>query len=247
MQQYFIENEISKHILFNEEQAHHIKNVMRMKEGNVVKVVDSNEHAALVSIYYENKNVFGNLVEMCQTNTESNINITLGMCLIKKDKWDFCIQKVCECGVYDIMPILSSRCVVKSNDEKESKKLVRWQKIASEACEQSKRNHCSTIHKVIDYQDIQNIDTDLKLIAYENADSIASNIAAVLSEHPSVHSIFILIGPEGGFSEEEVSYAMNLGFKCVSLGKRILRAETAAISAINMITYHYDLLGEVNG
>lgn len=247
MQQYFIETEITDWIPFNSEQSHHIKNVMRMKEGSIVKVVDSSEKAALVSITYENKEVIGKLKEMCSVSTENKVKMILGMSLIKKEKWDYCIQKACECGAYEIQPFISSRSVVKISDEKNEKKLVRWNKIASEACEQSKRNHCCEVKTVCDYKEILNTKADLKLIAYENADRIASNIATVLTNHPHIQSVLMLVGPEGGFSEEEVSLALDKEFICVSLGSRILRAETAAITSLNMIDYHYELLGEAYG
>lgn len=243
MQQYFIEN-ISNKILFNDEQAHHIKNVMRMKENEIVKVVDEKENAALVTIHYESKQVYGLLKEMLVDDFKTNLHIYLGMALIKKDKWEICIQKACECGAYEIIPFVSSRCVVKISDEKNDKKIERWQKIASEACEQSKQNHCCTIHEIISYDELCKTDFDLKLIAYENADKIANNLASVCAKHPKVKNILVMIGPEGGFSEAEVSKAIANGFICVSLGKSILRAETAAISAINMLTYHYDILGD---
>jgi 16S rRNA (uracil1498-N3)-methyltransferase len=246
MQQYFIEN-ISNKILFNDEQAHHIKNVMRMKENEIVKVVDEEENAALVTIHYESKLVYGLLKEMILDDFNSNIQIYLGMALIKKDKWEFCIQKACETGAYEILPFVSSRCVVKISDEKNDKKIDRWQKIASEACEQSKQNHLCMINDILTYDEICKLDFDLKLIAYENADKIANNLASVCVQHKDAKKILVLIGPEGGFSESEVTKALSNGFICVSLGKSILRAETAAISAINMLTYHYDILGDKYG
>ena len=247
MQQYFIQTNIEDKILFNDEQAHHIKNVMRMKENEIVKVVDSNENAAYVMIHYESKKVYGILKERIIDELTSSIKIILGMALIKKDKFEFCIQKACECGVYEIIPFVSSRCVVKISDEKNDKKIERWQKIASEACEQSKQNHCCVIEDILSFDDMLNVDADLKLIAYENADRIANNLASVCLSNPNVHSVLVLIGPEGGFSESEVQKALSQGFICVSLGKSILRAETAAISAINMLTYHYDILGDQYG
>lgn len=246
MQQYFIDEKISNQIHFNDEQSHHIKNVMRMKEGTIVKVVDDEENAALVTIHYENKNVYG-LLDQTIEKDESKLQIKLGMALIKKDKWEFCIQKSCECGVYEILPFESSRCVVKISDEKNNKKLERWQKIASEACEQSKQNHLCEIKQVSMFDEILDIEADLKLIAYENADKIAHNLAAVCFNHPNIQSIFVLIGPEGGFSESEVHKAIDKGFICISLGKSILRAETAAVSSINMLKYHYEILGDLYG
>ena len=247
MQQYFINDIIKEKIEFNDEQAHHIKNVMRMKENEIVKIVDIHENSALVKIHYESKKVFGLLKEMISDIASSNIRIHLGMALIKKDKWEFCIQKSCECGAYEIHPFIASRSVVKISDEKNDKKLERWQKIASEACEQSKQNHCCKINDIHSFDEICDFETDLKLIAYENADRIANNLASVCNTHPNIKSILILIGPEGGFSEAEVKKVISKGFYCVSLGNSILRAETAAITAINMLTYHYDILGKDYG
>lgn len=246
MQQYFIDEKLNEKVLFNDEQAHHIKNVMRMKEGSIVKVVDDEENAALVTIHYENKQVFGLIHEKLEASN-SKIQIKLAMALIKKDKFEFCIQKSCECGAYVIHPFVSSRCVVKIADEKNDKKLDRWQKIASEACEQSKNNHLCEIKPVISFEEMLNEDADLKLIAYENADRIANNLASVCLKNKDIKDVIVMIGPEGGFSEAEVKKAMEHGYVCVSLGNSILRAETAAISSINMLKYHYEILGDLYG
>ena len=246
MQQYFIDEKVNEKVRFNDEQAHHIKNVMRMKEGSIVKVVDQDENAALVTIHYENKQVFGLLHETLDAS-DSKIQIKLAMALIKKDKFEFCIQKSCECGAYEIYPFVSSRCVVKIADEKNDKKLDRWQKIASEACEQSKNNHLCEIKPVCTFNEMLNEEADLKLIAYENADRIANNLASVCLKNQEIKDVIVMIGPEGGFSEDEVKKAMEHGYICVSLGNSILRAETAAISSINMLKYHYEILGDLYG
>lgn len=246
MQQYFIDEKIKDKILFNDEQAHHIKNVMRMKEGNIVKVVDDEENAALVTIHYENKQVYGIFYEEIHA-IESKLKIKLAMALIKKDKWEICIQKSCECGAYEIHPFVSSRSVVKISEEKNDKKLDRWQKIASEACEQSKQNHLCEIKPVCSFVEMLKEEADLKLIAYENADRIANNLASVCLNNKDIQSVIIMIGPEGGFSEDEVKKAMEHGYICVSLGSSILRAETAAISGISMLKYHYEILGDQYG
>ena len=246
MQQYFIDEDIQEVIHFNDEQMHHIKNVMRMKEEALVKVVDRKENAALVSIHYDSKRVFGHLVQYLEKES-MGIQILLGMALIKKDKWEFCIQKACECGAYEIYPFSSSRSVVKIADEKNEKKKERWQKIASEACEQYKQNHFCEIKEIVSFDELLDVKADLKLIAYENADRIANNLASVCFQHPLVQSILIVIGPEGGFSESEIQKALHKGFTCISLGNRILRAETAAISALSMLNYHYEILGDLYG
>lgn len=243
MQQYFIDSKVLDTIEFNEEQSFHIQRVLRMKEGTVVKVVDADENAAFVTIHYEQKKVLGILKEKLEPQ-KRKIRITLAASLIKKDKWDFCIQKACECGAYTIAPFVSERSIVRIQDEKNEKKRMRWQKIALEACEQSKQDHCTQIMDVCEFSEILEMKSDLKLIAYENADRIASNIATILKKNPDVKDILIVIGPEGGFSEEEVKKALDHDFVCVSLGESILRAETASICAITMLRYHYELLKE---
>lgn len=244
MQQYFLDQKLSDRIEFNQEQSHHIMNVMRMKPQTMVRVVDADHQVAFVRIAYENKKVIGILDEICVDDHESSVKITLGMALIKKDKWEWVLQKATEVGAYEIIPFASERSVVKIQEEKNEKKLNRWQKIVLEAAEQSKRDICPRVHEVVTFREICQCKADLKLIAYENADYIAANLGKVLQNNPNVHSIFILIGPEGGFSENEVRKAQEQGFVCVSLGKRILRAETAAISLLSMLDYHYEILRE---
>ena len=244
MQQYFINSKLTDTVIFNDEQSHHIAHVMRMKEGEIVKVVDCEEKAAYVAIHYDEKKICGILQNRLDTDTSKQIKISLAMALIKKEKWELCIQKSAECGAYDILPFISSRSVVKISEEKNEKKLSRWQKIALEACEQSKQNHCCVIHSVESFSQILEKEADLKCIAYENADMKAESLGKVLTQHPHIQSVLMMIGPEGGFSEEEVLEAKAHGFICVSLGRRIFRAETAAISAISMLNYHYEMLGE---
>lgn len=247
MQQYFIESKLSEKILFNEEQSHHIAHVMRMKEGEIVKVVDCEEQAAYAAIHYEGKKAVGLLQEHLPDDHHKQIDISLAMALVKKEKWELCIQKSAECGAYDILPFISSRSVVKISEEKNDKKLARWQKIALEACEQSKQNHRCLVHPICSFSQVLEKEADLKCIAYENADTTADSLGKVLCQHLHIRSVLVMIGPEGGFSGEEIAEAKAHGFICVSLGKRILRAETAAISAVSMLTYHYELLGEWYG
>lgn len=242
MQQYFMDSCLKETIFFNDEQSHHITHVVRMKEGEIVKCVDQDEHAAYYTIHYENRKTMGLLKEKIE-ESPSKIRIYLGMSLIKKEKWEYCLQKSCECGAYTIYPFISSRSIVKVKDDKNDKKLERWQKIALEACEQSKQSHLCQIETIASYEEMMNIEADLKLIAYENADVKGQNLARVLSMHEHIESVLLLIGPEGGFSEKEVETAVAKGFVCISLGKRILRAETAAVCGINMLTYHYEMLG----
>lgn len=244
MQQYFIKGKckINERFDFDEEQAHHIKNVLRMKNGSQVRVVDENENAYMAEILIDTHGVSGIVCDPLAP-TESSIKTTLIMGLIKGDKWDYLLQKACECGAYEILPMVSSRCVVKAKEEKADKKLARWNKIASEACEQCKRTHRAQVLPAADFKQSLRCDADLKLIAYEDADLKACNLAAVFDANADIHSIAVMVGPEGGFSIDEVEQAEAAGFIRVSLGSSIFRAETAALFVLNAISYHYDIRG----
>lgn len=244
MQQYFTNQTIQLHeaVLMEPKQAHHIQHVLRMKENSVVRIVDSNQQVYFGHIHYDSQQVFVIVDSICTKNSESKIKITLLMGLIKQEKWDYCIQKCCECGVHEIIPFTSQRSVVKVKEEKNNHKLARWNTIALEACEQSKRSHCVPIQAPRTLKEALSIEADLKLIAYEDADVKGMNVANVLKQHPNIQSVCICVGSEGGFDAQEVQAAIQQGFICVSLGSRILRAETAAVSFINYLTYHYDML-----
>lgn len=240
MQQYFL-SEIAqegKRFCFSKEQSNHIQKVMRMNEDSIVKVVDVDEQPFYAKIKYANKEVFGEVVE-CLVKQEETVKITLIQGMIKKEKWEFLIQKCCELGVDSIVPMISSRTIVKVDNE-DKKKLERYNKIALEACEQCKRDHLVKVSAPIRFKMIPEYKSELNVIAYEayNANSIP--LKQLLREHPNVTSITYVIGSEGGFSEEEVQTLQAQGFRCVSLGNRILRAETAAMVVVNASTYELE-------
>lgn len=239
MQQYFIEQNATLDgiVVFDKEQSHHIQRVLRMKENDIVKVVDCDGSAFLAEIYYDG-NVYGKCIKALESRKEKP-EITLVQGMIKKDKWDFLIQKVCEVGVNHIIPMISSRTIVKVSKE-DKNKIERYNKIALEACEQCKRETLVDVSTPIAFKDIIKYKKELNIIAYEDADFKASSLKNVLRENKDVESILYVIGSEGGFSKEEVAYLCENGFTCVSLGERILRAETAAISIVNATRYEFD-------
>ena len=165
------------------------------------------------------------------------------MGLIKGDKWDLLIQKACELGVEQIIPFTSSRCVVKNKAEKQDKKLTSWNKIAKEACEQCKRSALVKVHAPIPFAELTKWTQPnaLKLIAYEDADLEGQHLASLLAQHKKPSHVLIVIGAEGGFAKEEVELLRQHDFACVSLGGRILRAETAAFYALSVISFYYEL------
>ena len=244
MQQYFINRQITpaEKISFDAEQAHHISHVMRMKEGDVIRIADYQGHMYFAYLVFEQKDVYALIDEPIEDHTKNPVHITLAQGMIKKEKWDFLLQKCAELGVDEILPFTSSRTVVKTKDEKQDKKMARWNKILLEACEQCKRSTLVNLHHPIVFKNLamEAKDYDVKLIAYENAVVKSHHIKDVLESYPDAKRVFAVVGCEGGFSEEEVMELENQGFQRISLGGRILRAETAAMSVIHGISFYYE-------
>jgi len=237
MQRYFVNKENDKFILSSSD-LHHVKDVMRVKnEGQIICVY--NNQSYLCSINYFDNAYQINVIEEITKDVELNKKVILYQAVIKNDKFDLVIQKATELGVTDIVPTVFSRSVVKVDDSKKDNKLNRYEKIVKEACEQSHRLVLPTIHN---YQKVKSINLDentLGLIAYENNGDYAS-FAKALKNIDKYDNIAIVIGPEGGFSNDEVDYLVKQGFKNISLGKRILRSETASMYALSVIAFYLE-------
>ena len=232
MQRYFIDKNYD-HIEFNNEQLHHITKVMRMNINDKIEAV-FNSKCYLLNISSLSPFSF-EIIETLTSNSELNVDITLLYCLPKGDKLDLVIQKATEIGVKNIILVQSSRCVCKFKKEDFNKKLQRFNKIASEASEQSHRLIIPTIKDIIDFKDIKNYSFDHAYIAYEKEENNTfKNSFNNVKPH---QSIGIIIGSEGGFSQEEVEYAINNGYKSLSLGKRILRSETACLYSLSVLSF----------
>lgn len=213
----------------------HIKNVLRMKEGDTFLVSENG-----ISNLCKLKCIFDDaavavIIEENYNNTELPVEIYLFQGLPKSDKMELIIQKTVELGVHAVIPTEMSRCVVRLEEKKKKSKVERWQAIAESAAKQSKRNIIPEIKKVMSYKEAMEEakKLDMILLPYEAEDGMASTADALKSIKNGT-KIGIFIGPEGGFDENEVTYAKNAGANIVSLGKRILRTETAAIASVAM-------------
>lgn len=215
-------------LIIKEEKAHYLINVLRLKKGDEFEAVNGRGKCFLLLIKKAFKNeVICEIIDIFDYNLESPISITLAQGILKGNKMDLVIQKATELGVKEIIPIITERSQIK-----ETRKLNRWQKIAEEASKQSGRSIVPIIHNSIKFFElIDNYKTGL--IFYEkNGISLKDAITKL-----DVNNLLITIGPEGGFTNEEINYAKQNNFILVTLGKRILRAETAAISAITLIQF----------
>lgn len=224
MQRYFV-TENNQQLVFSQQDIFHIKNVMRNKKGDQIEVV-LNEKAYLVTI----TSLDPFLVEINEPilkETELEKEVTLFFPLTKSDKAELVIQKASELGISRLVFFNCKRSIIKLDNEQFNKKKTRYLTIAKEASEQCHRNKIIDIEGVINFKDIPQYKQDNNLVAYE---LLAGNTTSLFLElNNKKESVSLLVGPEGGLEEKEVEYLLNNGFKSVSLGKRILRCETAAI------------------
>lgn len=220
----------------------HIKNVLRMGVGDTFLVSDGGISNLCEIESFESDSVIAKIIEENYNDTSLPISIYLFQGLPKGDKMELIIQKTVELGVECIVPVEMSRCVVKLDDKKKKSKVSRWQSISESAAKQSKCNRIPEISDVLTYKQAleKAKDLDLLLVPYESKNGMEDTKDA-LSQIKSGMSVGILIGPEGGFDEKEVEQAFEIGGKVISLGKRILRTETAAITSVGMCMLHAEM------
>lgn len=245
MYQFFVEpHQISDRIVRIEGQdVNHIKNVLRMKVGEELSVsngVDGKEYrCGIVSL--DEECITCELRFVKEDGVELPSQVYLFQGLPKADKMELIIQKAVELGVYAVVPVSTKRCVVKLDDKKAKSKISRWQGISEAAAKQSKRRIVPEIMDVMSFKDALNFvkDFEIKLIPYELAEDM-SKTKEIIDALQSGQKIAIFIGPEGGFEESEVEAAMNIGVQPITLGKRILRTETAGFTILSWIMYRLE-------
>ncbi len=216
--------------------VHHIRDVLRLKAGDELKMLDGTGtvYSAKIS-EIKKERVICDILSSRNEEKTPEVKVTLAQCLPKAKKMDLIVQKCTELGAQRIIPVLSERSIPRSG------KLERWKKIAKEAAEQSGRSFIPEISPLTKFEDLLKMknEFDLALIPWELEKR--TTLKKVLTTHHPNHltTILILIGPEGGFSRDEVERARSAGFIAVSLGPRILRTETAAMAMLSMIDYEY--------
>jgi len=212
----------------------HMKNVLRMKPGDPVVISDGSDRDHYCRILSIDKEEARLTPESEKNSSELPAEIVLYQGLPKADKMELIIQKAVELGASRIVPVDMKRCVVRLDEKKIQSKTARWNQIARSAAEQSGRSRIPEVSAVMRYRDaVLELEKGLFLLPYENARGMAATKDA-LREVTAGKQIGILIGPEGGFESAEVDLAMAHGATVVSLGRRILRTETAGLAAITM-------------
>ena len=232
MQRYF--GNITNGVAYlSEDDLFHITKVMRAKKGDRIEVVSDDEPYLCEVEGLRPLSI--RMISKINENHELKNDIVLVAALIKGDKMDWVVQKATELGVEEIVFLKTERTIVKINNADKDVKLARYRKIIKEASEQSKRTRQPLLYQVISMQELSKIRADVKMIAYEGVSGDCSSFNNELKKIKRGSRVAIMVGPEGGFSQAEVQLAMANGYKQISLGKRILRAETASIYALSVI------------
>lgn len=245
MHKFFTKRIDDKTAYIEKEDIRHLKRVLRIKSGDKILINDfkGNDFMGIVE-NVDSEDIKVDLIEKIKKDNESNLNITLFQGFPKSSKMDLIVQKGTELGINKITPLITKRVVVRN--AKEFKKKERLEKIALESSKQSKRSVIPVINDPINISDLKNIykNYDLIIVPYENEKGFG--LKELYKEHPKAKNIAIVIGPEGGFSSEEIDFLKDLGSHIVTLGKRILRTETAGFVSLSFLQFIYgDMGGEI--
>ena len=235
MVRFFVEPEqlLGDTLTLTGENASHAK-VLRLKVGEQVLVCDGEGKECLCAVVDSDWNL--EVLERRESDSEPAVQVSVYMAFPKADKLEHVIQKATELGVYEIVAFPSARCVSKPDEKSLKKKLERWQRIAASAAEQSGRGRIPRVVILPSYAEAlkRGVETDLPMLFYENERATTLHMALNAGEWKSAA---LLTGPEGGLEEKEVSQAMDAGWRVCTLGKRILRCETAPLCALSAVMY----------
>lgn len=235
-------NITDKIITISGSDVNHIKNVLRMKNGEELLVSDGEgkDYMCEIGDLAEDM-VIANIIDAEFEGTELPSKIYLFQGLPKSDKMELIITKAVELGAYEVIPVATKRAVVKLDKKKEASKLARWNNISLSAAKQSRRSIIPEVKGVMSFKEAINYakTLDINLIPYENYKDM-SETKGIVGQIKKGQSIGIFIGPEGGFDEKEVDEAVSSGVKPISLGKRILRTETAGLMIISVLMFNLE-------
>lgn len=239
---FFVQKEYvnDNQIIIKGSDVNHIKNVLRHTIGDVLDVVSDNIKYSAKIVEMDSDFIRCEIVDAYKEEL-SNVRITIFQGLAKADKIEYIIQKCTELGVYEIAPVEMKRCVVKLDSKDKIKKIERWKKIAEVAAKQSLRNDILKVEKIYSFEDMKNClkNYDYAILAYEKEEKITLKSILKKIDCDSVN-IAVIIGPEGGIDDNEVYELIAQGAKSVTLGKRILRTETAPVAMSAIIMYELE-------
>lgn len=236
------ENIFDKYILIDGDDVNHLKNVLRIRSGERI-IMSSGENVDYYCIIsdIEDDKIIASIESVDEEGRELPSKIYLFQGLPKGDKMEFIIQKAVELGAYEVIPVAMKRSVVKLDGKKSEAKVKRWNAIAESAAKQSKRSHLPIVREVMTFRQAADYakTLDMVIMPYECADGMETTKELINSIIPG-KSIGIFIGPEGGFDGEELTAAYEGKFNIVTLGKRILRTETAGMMLLSVLMYNLE-------
>ncbi len=245
MYQFFVEpSQIQgKKIIITGSDVNHIRNVLRMKPGEEIAVsngIDGREYRCGIEEFAEDT-VVCTLRFIKEEGVELPCEIYLFQALPKADKMELIVQKAVELGVHEIIPVAAKRCVVKLDEKKAAGKVNRWQGISEAAAKQSRRGVIPVVRAPVSFREAVETarDMDVRLIPYELAKDMSHTRSLIEAVEPG-QRIAVFIGPEGGFEESEIQAALAAGIEPVTLGRRILRTETAGLAVLSWLMYHLE-------
>lgn len=228
---------------FPEEESRHIKRVLRLKQGDTIAAFDDQGNRYQLTIVDETvRSVVARVDRSWKVAKEKAVDVVLGVGIPKGDRFDFILQKSTELGVSEILPFLSSRTTVKVPGDKKESRLIRWRRIVLEAVKQCGSPHIPIIGDIYSFRSALGYmgKCDLRIMLYE--ETFDFSLKGILDENEKAASVALLVGPEGGFSKDEVDFAQRSGFTIAGLGNNILRVETATVASLAMIQYRYENL-----
>lgn len=233
MQQYFV-NEINGKFRLKDEDFYHLTTVLRAKNKKIICVKD--DEAYLCNFVFDGNEYEIEIIEKQDRFNELPVNIELYQALIRNENFDLVLQKATELGVSAISPTVFLRNVVKIDKSREESKIKRYEAIVKNASEQSHRNIVPEILNITNVKDITILDDEIGIVCFEKCE-ITKNLSSIKSVIKNAKKIKIVIGPEGGITDEEHLLLTSKGFYSISLGKRILRSETAAFNILSILEY----------
>ncbi|MCM1282706.1 MAG: 16S rRNA (uracil(1498)-N(3))-methyltransferase [Muribaculaceae bacterium] len=245
MYQFFVpeENTGPEYVQITGSDVNHIKNVLRMRRGEKIRVSTPAGDSWFCRIEELSAElVTARIEEADRLGTEPVCKVYLFQGLPKGDKMEFVVQKAVELGVHEIIPVAMKNCVVKLDEQRAANKTKRWQSIAESAAKQAKRSVIPAVRTPVSFREAVKLAGELSLVTlvpYEKAHGLAAT-RELMGGIPRGAGIGLMIGPEGGFAPEEIDCADESGFHCISLGRRILRTETAGAAALAMLVYALD-------
>lgn len=243
MQRYFIDEKYIQGVFIKIDAFNHkhMQKVMRYRNGDEVVCILPTHQSFVYEIANIDEGILQQKYEIFEDH-ELDVDVTLIYGLPKSDKFELVLQKATELGVRRIVPFLSKRSVIKTDAKTFAKKTERYQKILKEASEQSYRQMIPELTSLVTMKEVSCYLSDVNLVAYEESSKQGEHSCLMRTLNQNYQSITIVVGPEGGFDESEIQQMEEMGIKACSLGKRILRSETAPLYMLSVIGYSRELM-----